>query len=147
MGHGEDRNMSKQRERERFFMDCARLNISETGARCLLRYAATAQRLSEAGCNGDYPAGNGARKTKECPECECGWAPQSFKVGVCPDCYNGKKLEKYVDKLRAGGATVQGVILNGDPRGYVVKLVVKYGEATPYDPKGEYTAAVVGVPS
>lgn len=40
--------------------------------------ANTAQRLAEAMCNGDYPADNGERKTRECPRCGCGWAPAAF---------------------------------------------------------------------
>lgn len=114
----------KQQWRDQFVADLARAGVVNVDiARRLLRYAATAQRLAEAACNGDWPADNGERQTAECAECGGGWAPSSFRRGRCPDCANEARLRAYVADAMPGW----GVTSAGDPRGYVVRVVTPDG--------------------
>lgn len=110
--------MGKQQWRDEFIGAMARAGVRVDVARAWLRRAATAQRLAEASCNGDYPADNGERKVKPCPSCEVGWSPGSFRGGVCPECSHERLMTR---KLAAElpGWTAQ---FHGDPRGCVVVL-------------------------
>lgn len=118
-------------------------------ARRLMRHASTLQRLAVAQCNGDWPADNGERKTQECPLCGSNWAPSAITGGklareahaasdgvlnaeyetaeklieyrnakACPDCRTTAALVAIVREE----LPMYQVIVNGDPRGYVVKL-------------------------
>ena len=113
--------MSRQSEREDFIVRWAQAGGSTNDARRLLRHATTAQRLAEAACNGDWPADNGERATKLCPECQCGWVPSSFRKGVCPSCRTDQLILAIV---KAAGFQAR---VDGDPRGYVVKVTLPDG--------------------
>jgi hypothetical protein len=108
--------MTYQAEREAFIVNMTKAGIPITTARAVLRHTATLHRLAEASCNGDWPADNGERKTKPCPQCGSGWAPSSFRAGVCPDC----RTEALVKAALAPYPVTP--IFQGDPRGAVVKL-------------------------
>lgn len=90
-------------------------------ARRLLRYATTLQRLSEAQCNGDYPADNGERKVEPCSKCGSLWVRSSMmkrKTGlVCKDC---RTQELVTAALEGSGLEP---FFQGDPRGAVLQLV------------------------
>jgi len=109
--------VSRQSERDAFMRNAGRYGFSEYQTSALLRVARTLQRLSEAQCNGDYPAGNGERPTRECPECKCGWAPETVKAKGCPDC-RATARAKAIELPE--GWTVKTA---GDPRGYACKVV------------------------
>lgn len=75
--------MSYQREREDFITRL--VTEGDIGdrilARQLMRRATTLHRLSEAQCNGDWPADNGDRKVIPCPLCESHWVPSVILGG------------------------------------------------------------------
>lgn len=104
------------RWREQFISDAARHGLNLEQARAWLRVAATAQRLNEAQCNGDWPADNGERPTKTCADCARYWHPSAIrKDGRCIDCHNDDRARKLLPngwKLETGG----------DPRGCAYKL-------------------------
>ena len=129
----------RQQWRDEFIASMARKNVSVGIAQRLLRYAATAQRLSEAACNGDWPADNGERPTKECPECQGGWVASSFRRGVCPDCAHERVVHQFVAAELPGW----GVRLHGDPRGCVLKVIPP--DVTPRNDCDD--AGAIGVPS
>jgi len=106
----------EKRDREQFLMHATRLGLNDRQARRFASMAATHDRLAVAHCNGDWPADDGQRKTKLCPECECGWAPSSFRKGVCPDCRIEQRIREFAAEC---GIAVE---LQGDPRGWTVKL-------------------------
>src|SRR6267142_3141490 len=113
--------MSRQSERDSFIAIWTKAGGSLSVARLLLHHAATAQRLAEAACNGDWPADNGERKVKICPSCEGGWVASSFRKGVCPSC----RMDQIIEALVAqDGFKVK---VEGDPRGYVVKVSLPDG--------------------
>jgi hypothetical protein len=122
--------MSYARERDEFIAHASSAGLRLDVIRLLLRNATTLQRLAEASCNGDWPADNGERKTKVCPECGGGWAPSSFArpkgeaVPVCPDC----RAQYRVRALLEG--TPFDPYFQGDPRGAVLRLVPK---GTPHE--------------
>lgn len=127
--------MSYQKERDHFM---ARCQLSPETARALLRHATTLQRLSEAQCNGDWPADNGERKVKPCPLCESQWVPSQIQGGTaarlawihageqvgndpanpraCPDCRTEARVHALLDGTQWQAWT------QGDPRGYVLRL-------------------------
>lgn len=126
--------MTYTREREDFIARMSREGLDLDTTRTLLRHASTSQRLAVAMCNGDWPADNGERRTRECPRCAGHWAPASFvrvklpasvPVGrrkwdvaeLCPDC----RAEQHVRVLLAG--TPWRPVFGGDPRGAVLRLV------------------------
>lgn len=113
--------MSYQKERDQFIAVCVANGLTVDDARAFLRMATTADRLAVAQCNGDWPADNGERQIKTCPDCEIGWAPSSFRAGVCPDCRLTARIE-----ARAEACNIK-VLVNGDPRGFVVKLILPSG--------------------
>jgi hypothetical protein len=116
--------MSRQREREQFIATFIKqyAPLSARGlddARLLLKYAATLQRLAEAQCNGDYPYEHGSDGGPyvTCTQCDGRWyASAVSKAGVCVDCRTANRVRH----LAAQYGLVAEV--NGDPRGYVVKL-------------------------
>lgn len=115
-----------QRWREEFISIMGRrFGWTVYDCRTLLRLSATAQRLAEAACNGDYPADNGERKVQMCPKCEGGWVRSSFVQGVCPDCRIEQRIAAAVADVNSRAETdAQRVIVRtaGDPRGAVVAL-------------------------
>lgn len=126
--------MSKQSEREEFLVLMSQEGISLSIARKLLRLSATLTRLAEAQCNGDWPANNGEKETKECEDCGLYWHPSAFKryfgETLCVNCRNEKRLAAIVEPL---GITP---IFNGDPRGCVVKLKVPSGKTNDWGREG-----------
>lgn len=108
--------MSYQRERDQFIARAAQAGMPLSLCLTLLRYATTLQRLAVAECNGDWPADNGERKTRVCPQCECGWAPSSFARGLCPEC----RTKDLVSTALQG--TAWQPYFQGDPRGAVLQL-------------------------
>ena len=114
--------MSYQTDRDNFFRYAGMTGLPEFHASKLLRLATTANRVNTAACNGDYPADNGERKTKECPSCACHWAPASFARSLCPSCRNDDLARKVVADL-PGWA----IEFNGDPRGYPYTLTAPDG--------------------
>lgn len=120
----------RQRDRDEFIAIASREGIPLDVARKVLRHSATLHRLSEAACSGDWPCDNGERRTKECPECQSGYAPSSFRKGVCPDC----RTQALVRGLLAPHNVTP--IFNGDPRGAVVKLRVPSGATDDWGREG-----------
>lgn len=120
------------REREDFIATMQREYPDDAGVaaicRRIMRQGTTSLRLAEALCNGDWPCDNGERKLKECPECGTGYAPSSFRKGVCPDC----RCEAIIREicLELGLRSEKGPTepdFSGDPRGYTVKLKLPSG--------------------
>jgi hypothetical protein len=139
--------MGYQRERDEFISTCERYGIGFEDARALLRMGQAAQRLAIAACNGDYPADNGERKVKTCDPCGASWAPSSFRAGVCPDCRIEQRIRAKVAELIADGSKIKAVQVQGDPRGYVVKLYTETGDPRPGDPQGFDSGRYFGVPA
>ncbi len=108
--------MSYQRERDRFIARAAQAGMPLSLCLTLLRHATTLQRLAVAQCNGDWPADNGERKTRVCPQCDSLWAPSSFRRDLCPDC---RTTDLITQALR--GTSLQAYT-QGDPRGAVLQL-------------------------
>ena len=103
--------------RDQFMMQAGKHGIPTYHARLFLRYARTLQRLSEAQCNGDYPADNGERNTKECAKCGGFWAPSFIRRdGVCGECKTEERAKKQAQALGFAADTA------GDPRGCVLTL-------------------------
>ena len=133
--------MTYQSERDQFIAEAIREGIDLYTATRLLRYSTTLQRLAIAQCNGDYPADNGERKSKECPQCGSGFAPASFVyskdangkrryiqnsqyyggrpayVKICPDCRTEEIVTQLLDQN-----TEAKPVFGGDPRGAVLRL-------------------------
>lgn len=149
--------MSYHQHREEFIariataMPDASAYYAASVARRLMRHASTLQRLAVAQCNGDWPADNGERKTKECPLCGSSWVPSAITGGKLaraavqdagiPTVGGGNHM--YLSKgvsprpvaacpdcrtAAAVRATVREhlpmfqPVFTGDPRGYVVRL-------------------------
>lgn len=116
--------MSADKWRDEYFSRMGQAGVRADLARVFLRIAATMQRLAEAQCNGDYPADNGERPTRECSRCGLYWAPESLtKAGLCKDC-------RAEDRARAALATLPPgwtITTQGDPRGLVLRLVTPEG--------------------
>jgi hypothetical protein len=125
--------MSYTRDRDEFISRMSRDGMPLDVITKLLRYASTLQRLAVAQCNGDWPADNGERKTKVCPNCEGLWAPVSFARGVCPDCRTEalvraalgvvKTADGDTVAVRTEGRPAWQPVFGGDPRGAVLRLV------------------------
>ena len=112
------------RRRDQFYADMGREGINAEISRRFLRVAATMQRLAEAQCNGDYPCDNGERPTVLCPECQSGYAKAAIrKDGRCVSCHTNDKARDIV----AQWLTRWTCELQGDPRGYVLKLITPKG--------------------
>ena len=128
--------MSTSKEREEFAAVLCRELPDLTGmeaveaARKLCRLAATHRRLAVAHCNGDYPAGNGERKTEICPLCEQSWTLGTVKKTGCPDCRCESEIKELVAELGLG------VKFQGDPRGCTVKLQVPSGPTNDWAQQG-----------
>ena len=105
-----------RKERERFIHEATKAGLSLDIARKLLSIGATLHRLAEAQCNGDWPADNGQRATKPCPECEGLWVPSTILRGGCPDC----RAQARTVRLLAGSAWKP--VFGGDPRGAVLSV-------------------------
>jgi len=114
--------MSYKKERENFFALMARNGVREDVTRKLLAMSATHGRLAVASCNGDYPADNGDRKVIFCPACGGGWVRSSYKKGLCPDCYTEQRILAFAQSEGIN------VTLQGDPRGYTVKVIINGAE-------------------
>jgi len=109
--------MSYTRERDRCIAELLPVLGEQTTYR-VLRLASTLARLAVAQCNGDWPADHGtAWKTAECPFCRSAWAVSALKRNGCPDC----RAEAALRAALAG--TPFRAVTQGDPRGYVVRLV------------------------
>jgi hypothetical protein len=118
-------------ERERAIIGLTQLGISEQDIRGTLRDARTLARLAEAACNGDWPCDNGQRTVVSCDRCGCGMVRSKVKtVGacrrlrdygmqLCEDCRVSDRVET---RLRPYAPQGIGVEIQGDPRGYVVKV-------------------------
>jgi len=131
----------------------------------LLRWGATHGRLTEAQCNGDYPADNGERPVKPCTLCESLWAPSSLKrryVTVlqfeCPSCRTERIIRETCESM-GGTATARSTNgaelerherertpycvphFQGDPRGHTVRLQIA-GQ-----PLDAYERAALAVPT
>lgn len=90
--------------------------------RRLFSLSQTLHRLAVAQCNGDWPADNGERKTVVCPECAGCWHPSAMKgtPKLCPDC-------RATARTHAIMPTGFRAVLQGDPRGCVLKVAVPSG--------------------
>ena len=112
----------------------------------LLRWGRTYGRLAEAECNGDWPADNGERRTRECSTCQTPWAFGAVRVVVCdvqepriryecPSCRAERIIRETCEGF--GKAVVDGppgrffaeasrvvAHFQGDPRGYTVRLQI-----------------------
>lgn len=109
--------MSYQNERETFIDRMTREGLPLDVTRGLLRAASSMQRYAEAQCNGDWPADNGERPVKPCPRCEQQWDRSFFvKEGICKDC-------RAEDRLKAALPKGWELETQGDPRGYVVRVI------------------------
>jgi acetone carboxylase gamma subunit len=105
--------------RDEFIAEATQAGITWEDARAILSKAKTLQRLAEAQCNGDWPADNGERETKECERCGCFWHPSVIKRNGCPDCRTQDKVKAILGRY----APVIQPDFQGDPRGCVVKLI------------------------
>jgi hypothetical protein len=131
--------MSYQRERDEFIATMAMAGVSTKEARRLLRWAATLDRLAVAQCNGDWPADNGERLVKPCPECELRWDPSTIKKGGCPDC----RATAHARAALKGTGIVP--VFSGDPRGNVVTLTIACFP-TGEKPGHRYETRTIGIP-
>lgn len=116
--------------------------------RRLFSLSQTLHRLAVASCNGDYPADNGERTVIFCPECQGGYVPSSYKrlpgadkaaSKVCPDCYATAQVKALIDALNATRGEDQAVfkaIMQGDPRGCVLKTAVPSGRTNDWGREG-----------
>lgn len=153
--------MTYQHERDQFIAAVAQDGLPLHVAQKLLRYATTLDRLAVAQCNGDWPADNGERETRECPNCGSGFAPSSFRTSseyvqfmaarpgmrarfgkVCPDC-------RTAELVRAALADYPAFtpIFGGDPRGYVLKLNTPSQHETVDPTSGAVYGSALGVPT
>ena len=124
--------MSYQTERDDFIAAMAREGVATYKCRTLLGAAGKLHRLAEAMCNGDWPCDNGERPTKECTECGLGYAPEAMRRGVCPECRTQTRIKAFVTGLGAGFEA----IVNGDPRGAVLKIKVPSGNTDDWGKEG-----------
>lgn len=122
---------------------------TEAHARKLLRWGATYARLSEAECNGDWPAENGEGKRYECPKCQSGWRIRSA-LRECPSCRAERIIRETCESV--GGPQNAGYYgfrdvwyivaeFQGDPRGHTVRLQIA-GQ-----PRDGYDRAALSVPT
>jgi hypothetical protein len=114
--------MSYQAERDQFIATTARLGLPLPVATALLRAATTLQRLAVAQCNGDWPADNGERRVVQCARCERYWVPAVVLKGGCADC----RAEARAHAAVVG--TGWTVTTQGDPRGYVLRILPLHGD-------------------
>jgi hypothetical protein len=128
--------MSYQNEREGFIAAAKNIGLPVYKAKSLLAHANRIERLAVAICNGDYPADNGERETKQCPQCEGLWFPASFRRGLCPDCNEERMV---IDILKGSGIEP---IFQGDCRGYTL-LIRKLSTVS----ENENNNPAIGVPA
>lgn len=131
--------MKNQRWRDEFIYQATLAGLKVSDARALLSKAATLQRLSEAECNGDYPADGGSDRwqTAVCSRCEGLWSPSAIKSKGCPECRTEDAVRAILEPYRAKGHGAeilesQGMIypvpiFRGDPRGCVLKIKTAEG--------------------
>lgn len=112
---------TKQRDRDEFISIMTKEGVPLHVSRSLMRYAATLQRLSEAQCNGDWPADNGERKVIPCSVCGALWVPSTITRTGCPDC----RIERLVTLALVGTGIKPS--FHGDPRGCVLRLTMPSG--------------------
>lgn len=108
---------TSNQQRGRIITELAKIGMSYEDSLRLLRIGATMQRLTEAECNGDWPADNGKREVKSCPKCKGEWVSESFRKGVCPRCRINQRAEEAARDLSLS------VELNGDPRGGIFAVI------------------------
>lgn len=124
--------MNKQSERDGFIAASAKAGLSVWHARLLLRHGASLQRYAEAQCNGDWPYDNGERKVVPCSRCEAGCVGYAQKIDrlappadppkrICPECRIQDRVRAICKELPVTPD------FQGDPRGYVLKLVTPDG--------------------
>ena len=108
--------------RYEFIADATRHGLNVDHAKAWLRIGATAQRLTEAQCNGDWPADNGDKDRQvPCAECESRWHKSAIlKDGRCVDC-------RTTDRARAMLLPGWTLECQGDPRGCIFTLVAPDG--------------------
>ena len=113
--------MSYQQERDQFIATMSKEGMPLDVVRATLRDAATLDRLAVAACNGDYPCDNGTRKAVECSKCGGYMVREAMNAqGVCREC----RTEERAAKRMPSGFTLS---TQGDPRGYVVKILTPSG--------------------
>ena len=128
--------MSYEKQRDEFLERAQAEGMKADTARKLLQVATTLHRLALAELNGDWPASNGGKRAvSPCPKCERKWVLSTFKrdrktgVKVCPDC---------AAESRARALMPRGfkAVINGDPRGAVLKIVVPSGKTNDFGQEG-----------
>lgn len=97
--------------------------VPEPAARQVLRLATTLTRLAVAQCNGDWPCDNGEREIAFCIDCQSGMVPSKMVRGICEDCRTTTRLTTLLDGFGIAA------IMQGDPRGCVVRLRLPSGRA------------------
>ena len=104
------------RWRDQFYSDMGREGITADTSRLFLRVAATMQRLAEAQCNGDFPAGKGSWRA--CKRCQRSWLYEGLrKDGVCIDCHNDDKARALAGQYLPGwtielrGTPISGCVM------------------------------------
>ena len=141
--------MSYSKERDEFIAIATQEGLTLDTARKLLRHATTLHRLAEAQCNGDWPY-NGDRdrpmvnewqgrpivrekwdrRYVVCPECEAsGVSKSAMRKGVCPDCRTSQLVKTALP-------TGYEAIINGDPRGAVLKIKTPSGRTNNWGREG-----------
>ena len=93
-----------QAQRERFIVLLRDRGFSYDAIYSILRNSATINRLSEAQCNGDYPAQDPNytqsefdRYMRECSECGSHWRRGSLtQAGVCQECRAHARVRKLI---------------------------------------------------
>lgn len=130
--------MSYTKERDEFIAIATAEGLSVEAALLLLRYATTLERLAVAQCNGAWPADNGERATVVCPNCASCFAPSSLRrssetkgLKICQDC-------RTAELIRACLPEGYHPIINGDPRGAVLKIGVPSGKTNDWGREGIY---------
>lgn len=121
--------MTQRKWRDQFIYEASKLGLPLDVARKMLRYGATLQRLAEAQCNGDWPAGNGTkeRKVVACVRCEGLWVPSSMVR--CPS-QKGRGDRRLCKDCRTNDLVLAALapyglkaFFGGDPRGAVCSIV------------------------
>jgi hypothetical protein len=144
----------RQAERDQFIAQlgkaCPELGayqVAELG-RKLLRAGATLQRLTEAQCNGDWPYDCGREYRDvadfaQCARCERDTRTATLnKVKLCPDC----RTEDRITAVAAAHGL--RIITQGDPRGYVLRVVrADQWQSDQYGHPDSHAPGVIGVPA
>ena len=130
--------MSYAQERDRFIATMAQEGLPVGVARTVLRHASTLQRIAELECSSEAADRDRVPCPADAADCLCRDYGSFYTVpglGVLPDrmghgtvpriMVQGKRLEKRLFALLSQhGMTAH---FQGDPRGYVVKVVTSHG--------------------